>query len=76
MAADLDTVTVRLGDRVVARHERCWARHQSLTDPANRAAALALAAAARRLAVPAADGEVEQRDLTTYDRHFGLTEVA
>lgn len=76
VTADLDTLTVRLGDRVLAAHQRCWARHQSLTDPAHRAAALALAAAAARPPVPVADGEVEQRDLATYDRHFGLTEVA
>jgi transposase len=40
--ADLDTVTVTCAGQVVAEHERCWARHQSLTDPAHYAAAVAM----------------------------------
>ena len=36
VAADLDTVTVTLAGKVVAEHDRCWARHQSITDPAHR----------------------------------------
>lgn len=74
--ADLRQVTVRLGSRVVAVHERCWARWQTITDPAHRVAALAMStAAAHRPPTPPAD-EVEQRDLSTYDAAFGLTEVA
>ncbi|MEE6272415.1 IS21 family transposase [Georgenia sp. MJ206] len=76
VSADLETVTVRLGTRVLATHERCWARQQSITDPAHRAAALALAhAAAHRPPAQPLDA-VEQRDLSTYDTAFGLTEVA
>lgn len=74
--ADLRQVTVRLGSRVVAVHDRSWARWQTITDPAHRAAALALShAAAHRPPAPPAD-EVEQRDLSAYDAAFGLTEVA
>jgi len=76
VSADLERVTVRLGERLVACHERRWAKHQSITDPAHRATALAMStAAARRPPAPPA-GEVEERDLATYDQHFGLTEVA
>jgi transposase len=76
VVADLEQVTVRLGANVVAAHERCWARWQTITDPAHKAAALAMsAAAAHRPPAPPA-GEVEQRDLGAYDAAFGLTEVA
>ena len=30
---DLQTVTVTLAGKAVGRHERCWARHHSVTDP-------------------------------------------
>jgi transposase len=29
-------VTITCGDRVVGRHRRCWAKHQTITDPAHR----------------------------------------
>jgi transposase len=76
ITADLEHVTVQLGDRVVASHERCWARHQTITDPAHRAAALAMAAAAARPHPTGPVPQVEERDLSTYDAVFGLTEVA
>ena len=40
--ADLDRVRAFCGGQVVADHERIWARHQTLTDPAHWAAAQAL----------------------------------
>jgi transposase len=76
VVADLERVTGHLGGRVVASHPRCWARHQTITDPAHRAAALALAAAAARAPAPVAGEQVEQRNLADYDTAFGLTEVA
>jgi transposase len=76
VTGDLDHVVVRLGDRVVASHERCWARHQTITDPAHRTAALAMAAAAARPHLTGPVDEVEERDLSAYDAVFGLTEVA
>ena len=75
--ADLEQVSVRLGDKVVAAHERCWARQQTITDPTHRAAALAMAhAAAKSRGRAPVTEEVEQRDLGDYDRRFGLTDVA
>jgi len=76
LTADLEQVTVRLGSRVVAVHDRCWARNQTITDPAHRAAALALAHAAAHRPPTTAVEVVQQRDLADYDTAFGLTEVA
>ena len=36
VSADLDTVRVRQGGRLVAEHQRCWAKHQSITDATTR----------------------------------------
>ena len=38
VVADLDTVTITCAGSRGRRHERCWARHQTITDPAHRAA--------------------------------------
>lgn len=70
--ANLATVTVTLGRQVVATHERCWARHQSLTDPDHLAAAQALRAQQHHR--PPNGDQVEQRSLADYDAAFGLTE--
>jgi len=72
--ADLDHVSVRMGTRVVALHERCWARQQTITDPAHRDAALALSRAAAHRIPPPVSADVEQRDLSAYDAAFGLIE--
>ncbi|MFG2078640.1 IS21 family transposase [Nonomuraea maritima] len=70
--ADLEHVTVTCAGVNVARHERCWASHQTLTDPEHLAAARAFRS--RRLtAVPVALTEVQQRRLADYDDVFGLT---
>jgi transposase len=62
-------VVVCCAGREVARHERCWASHQTITDPAHRDAAAALRVAHRLVAAaPAIAAEVEQRPLTDYDR--------
>jgi transposase len=71
--ADLDTVTVSCAGRAVAIHARCWARHQSITDPEHRAAAELLRRTPRAVNQPVAD-EVEQRPLSDYDHAFGLGE--
>ncbi|ASR56472.1 hypothetical protein CBP52_16755 [Cellulomonas sp. PSBB021] len=58
-----------------AKSPFCWARRQTITDPAHKAAALALSrAAAHRPSVSDPD-EVVQRDLGAFDAAFGLTEV-
>ena len=75
VVADLDTVRVRRGATPVGEHRRCWARQQTITDPQHRKAADAMrqafqnrGAAGRGPAVT----EVQERDLSAYDRFFGL----
>ncbi|WP_433304707.1 IS21 family transposase [Actinoplanes sp. CA-030573] len=76
--ADADHVDIACDGKPVAHHQRCWAAHQSITDPLHRDAAT-LMRAAHRLAAKTSPGrtEVEHRDLADYDRLFGLdSEVA
>jgi len=77
ITADLSRVRVTCDGRTVADHERCWARHQAITEPAHLAAAQQLRSARRRLApVPGpADAEVEYRDLAVYDLLSGSREA-
>ena len=73
ICADLEEVRVTCGSRQVARHDRCWAAHQSITDPAHAAAAAQMRRERRRAAVPVTSTAVQQRSLADYDRLFGLT---
>ena len=77
VTAGLARVRVSCEGRIVADHERCWARHQTITDPAHLAAAQQLRSARRRLApVPGPAGaEVEYRDLAVYDLLSGSREA-
>jgi transposase len=77
VTADLARVRVTCDGRVAADHERVWARHQAITDPAHLAAAAALRSARRGLVpVPGPAGaEVEYRDLAVYDRLGGSREA-
>lgn len=74
VTADLERVRVWCDGRLVADHDRCWARHQTLSDPAH----LQVAAQLRRdraMVGQAADhrqGEVQLRCLADYDAAFGL----
>jgi transposase len=76
---DLDRVQVHCDGQLVADHPRCWARHQTISDPAHLAAAAKLrhqrallgAASPRQGAE-----EVQLRPLTDYDTAFGLDEDA
>jgi transposase len=74
VGADLERVTVACDGRLVADHVRCWARHQTLSDPAHLAAAVQLRH--DRAAVSAAgrhdQAQVELRCLADYDAAFGL----
>jgi transposase len=72
---DLRQVTVTCAGRVVASHERCWAAHQSITDPAHRDAAVLLRAARAIPPRPPVE-DVQRRALADYDRAFGLHEQA
>jgi transposase len=74
ISADLDEVVVTYDGFEVARHARCWARHQSITDPTHHAAAIELRRARRLTTVRPVDTTVEHRSLTDYDRLFGLDE--
>ena len=76
VSAGLERVRVTCDGRVAADHERCWARHQTITDPAHLAAAGALRTARRLAAVPGpADAGVEHRDLAVYDLLSGSGEA-
>lgn len=78
ICADADRVRVSCDGRLVADHDRCWARHQSITDPSHREAAAQLRAARRLVTVAVDATEVQHRALGDYDRLFGLdvSEVA
>jgi len=72
LAAGLDEVVVTCGGTEVARHARCWADHQSITDQVHAAAAAEMRQARRLVPVPKVDTNVEHRALTDYDRLLGL----
>lgn len=74
VAADLVEVTATAAGAPVARHERCWAAHPSITDPVHRQAAQALRRAAHT--TPLAQMAVAQQDLADYDRIFGSGDLA
>lgn len=76
VVADLEQVTVSCGGRTVARHERCWAAHQTLTDPAHAQAAAVLRRTRLQTLAPAAGLQVEQRRLSDYDALLGVEGVA
>jgi transposase len=73
VAAGLEEVTVTCQGRLVARHPRCWAAHQSITDPGHAAAAAQLRQARRLITARPADTAVEQRVLSDYDRILGTS---
>ncbi|GAC1345938.1 MAG: IS21-like element ISMbo1 family transposase [Candidatus Dormibacteria bacterium] len=76
VTADLEQVVATLDGHRVAAHARCWARHQSITDPAHADAAARLRQAYReRPSAPSVE-EVAVRDLSDYDRLFGLDDPA
>jgi transposase len=73
VTAGLDKVRVFCDGKVVADHERIWARHQTITDPVHAAAGRDLRRQ-RQAAVlrPVGDPEVEQRCLADYDAALGV----
>lgn len=72
VVADLEQVVITCAGQVVARHERCWAAHQTRTDPAHAAAAIELRQARRLSTVRPVDTPVQHRVLSDYDRALGL----
>jgi transposase len=74
--ADLDRVEVRHEGRLVATHDRVWARGMTITDPAHVVAAKALREQFQRPRVIADPDAGLVRDLADYDRAFGLIGAA
>jgi len=72
VVADLDRVKVYCEGRVVADHQRIWARHQTLTDPAHLQAADLLRRTRVGALRPVREAEVEQRALGDYDALLGI----
>lgn len=79
VTADLQRVRITCDGELVGEHQRCWAPHQTLTDPAHAQAAAHTrdhhAGPAHPRSVSPALTPVEQRDLAIYDHTFGLAEV-
>jgi Mu transposase, C-terminal domain len=82
VVADLARVTITCAGTVVGRHQRCWARHQTITDPVHRQTAHRLAHHASAVrddaqhlgrTATATAVVVEHRDLSVYDAAFGIT---
>lgn len=73
VTADLERVRVRLDGRIIADHPRAWARAMTITDPAHKAAAATLR---RQFQQPRPVTAIEDltRDLSDYDRAFGIAE--
>ncbi|GAA1290417.1 transposase [Planotetraspora silvatica] len=76
VVADLEQVTVACDGHKVACHDRCWAPHQTITDPGHEQAATLMRQMRLQTAPGPADTEVEQRKLTDYDAMFGIEGVA
>ena len=67
---DLEWVVATCGGEEVARHRRSWATHRTITTVEHHRARVALREAAR--GGPAAEADVEVRDLADYDRALGV----
>ena len=76
VVADLDQVRAYCDGRIVAEHERVWARHQSMTLPEHDAAAKQLRRERIGLVRPAPEPEVQIRCLDDYDTALGLDDTA
>lgn len=74
VAGDLDRVRVRCEGRVVAEHPRVWARGTTITDPVHVQTAAWLRKQFQQPRAAAAAGDDLARDLSDYDRAFGLND--
>jgi transposase len=72
VVADLERVRAFCGGTLAADHERIWARHQTLTDPAHWAAAQALRRQRLTVVRRPAEPDVQIRCLADYDDALGL----
>jgi transposase len=73
IAAGLDRVTVSCEGRVVASHQRIWAWHQTVSDPAHVEAARLLRRDRITIVRPPREAEVQIRSLSDYDTALGLS---
>jgi hypothetical protein len=73
VAADLQRVRVRAEGRIVAEHARVWARGTTITDPTHVRTAARMRKQFQHPRAAAA-GDDLARDLSDYDRAFGLVE--
>jgi transposase len=71
VTADLHRVRVWCDGRLVADHERLWAKHQTIHDPEHLAAARTLRRQRLEVVRPPTDTEVETRRLSDYDALLG-----
>ncbi|MBO0838652.1 MAG: IS21 family transposase [Actinobacteria bacterium] len=72
VVAGLHRVRALCDGNLVADHERIWARHQTITDPAHRSAADMLRRQHLAVVRPQAGPEVQVRCLADYDDALGL----
>ena len=72
VAADLERVRVRAEGRQIVEHQRVWARGMTVTDPAHVQTAARLRKQFQQPRAAAVAGEDLVRDLSDYDRAFGL----
>jgi hypothetical protein len=72
VTADLSRIEVRHEGRLVAVHDRVWARGMTITDPAHVAAAKVLREQFQRPRPAPDPHDGLLRDLADYDRAFGL----
>ena len=71
VTADLHRVTATCEGQVVADHERIWAAHQTITDPAHLTAARLLRRERMTVVRPPRETQVAVRSLADYDAAFG-----
>jgi hypothetical protein len=74
VVADLDRVRAFCQGKLVADHERVWARHQSISDPEHVTAAKRLRLDRIGQLRPVPQPEVEIRCLADYDTALGIDE--
>jgi transposase len=72
IVADLGRVKVFCDGRVVADHERAWAKHQTISDPEHLAAAKLLRGERIGILRPAPEPDIEIRCLADYDNALGI----
>lgn len=72
VSADLERVRVRSNGKTIADHARVWARGMTITDPAHVAIAKTLRTEFQHPGTIPVAGDELVRDLSDYDRAFGL----